>query len=161
MIIIGYPGIGKSSLAGRNNCIDLESSHFWHKGERAANWAIYYCNIANDLSQQGYNVFVSSHGAVQEQLLKSSKEQIVIIYPSLSLKEEWINKLKVRHMITELEKDLKAYDAACQSYDAQIQAMMESSFEKIEIDNMNYSLNKIIWEIQNKNLYNKYKEVKP
>ena len=25
MIIIGYPGIGKSTLAGRNNYIDLES----------------------------------------------------------------------------------------------------------------------------------------
>lgn len=29
MIIIGYPGVGKTSLAGRyNQYIDLESSHF-------------------------------------------------------------------------------------------------------------------------------------
>ena len=28
LIICGYPGIGKSSIAGWNNCIDLESSYF-------------------------------------------------------------------------------------------------------------------------------------
>lgn len=28
LIICGYSGVGKSSIAGWNNCIDLESSYF-------------------------------------------------------------------------------------------------------------------------------------
>ena len=31
LIICGYPGVGKSSIAGWNNCIDLESSYFSHR----------------------------------------------------------------------------------------------------------------------------------
>ena len=92
MIIIGYPGIGKSTLAGQNNYIDLESSNFWNKGKRPDDWYIYYCNIALDLSRQGYVVFVSSHEAVRNRLKYAiTDERIICIYPSLELKDEWIH----------------------------------------------------------------------
>ena len=71
MIISGYQGIGKSSLAGKNNCIDLESGNFWVDGKRADDWYKPYCQIANHLSQQGYTVFVSSHEVVRKELEKS------------------------------------------------------------------------------------------
>lgn len=29
LIICGYPGVGKSSIAGWNNCIDLETEDNW------------------------------------------------------------------------------------------------------------------------------------
>ena len=61
MIYVGYQGIGKSSIAGKNKCIDLESGNFWVDGKRDENWYIIYCNIAQHLSEQGYNVFLSSH----------------------------------------------------------------------------------------------------
>ena len=51
MIVIGYQGIGKSSLAGRNNIfIDLESGNFWVDGKRADDWYKPYCQIAEHLS---------------------------------------------------------------------------------------------------------------
>ena len=69
MIIIGYQGIGKSTLANIDNAyIDLESSNFWHKGERYDNWYIYYGKIAESLSRQNYNVFTSSHREVRDYL---------------------------------------------------------------------------------------------
>lgn len=59
MIIVGYQGIGKSSLAGRDKkFIDLESGNFWIDGKRADDWYKPYCKIAEHLSQQGYYVFV-------------------------------------------------------------------------------------------------------
>ena len=58
MIISGYQGIGKSSLAGSHNCIDLESGNFWIDGVRDNDWYKPYCKIANHLSEQGYIVFV-------------------------------------------------------------------------------------------------------
>ena len=71
MIIIGYQGIGKSSVSGADSgCIDLESSNFWNEGVRADDWYIYYCNIALDLSKQGFTVFTSSHKEVREYLLE-------------------------------------------------------------------------------------------
>ena len=40
MIIIGYQGIGKSTLAGHNSVIDLESGNFWNDGKRIDDWYI-------------------------------------------------------------------------------------------------------------------------
>ena len=66
MIVIGYQGIGKSTLAARNlKYIDLESSNFWFDDPetkqrvRHSNWYEMYFNVAEDLSRQGYVVFVS------------------------------------------------------------------------------------------------------
>lgn len=97
MIIIGYQGIGKSTLAGKNKCIDLESGNFWfydletYQKVRHNDWYVPYCNIANHLSEQGYTVFTSSHEVVRNEL-KKSKEDVFIIYPSIELKDEWIKK---------------------------------------------------------------------
>ena len=66
MIVIGYQGIGKSSLAGKNNCIDLESGNFWVDGKRSDDWYKIYCNIALHLHRQGFTVFTSSHQVVRD-----------------------------------------------------------------------------------------------
>ena len=85
MIIIGYQGIGKSSISVRNSCrIDLESGTFWNNDTRPNDWYIYYCNIAEHLSKQKFTVFTSSHKEVRERL-KFSNENIWVIYPSLYL----------------------------------------------------------------------------
>ena len=92
MIIIGYQGIGKSTLAASElKYIDLESSNFWFYDSetkqkvRHSNWYEMYCNVAENLSRQGYIVFVSSHQPVRERLLKS-KEYVVVCVPLLILK---------------------------------------------------------------------------
>ena len=49
MIIIGYPGIGKSTLAVQHlGYIDLESSNFKVDGIKIEGWQEIYCNILND-----------------------------------------------------------------------------------------------------------------
>lgn len=123
MIVIGYQGIGKSSLAGRNHrFIDLESGNFWVDGKRADDWYKPYCQIAEHLSQQGYIVFTSSHEVVREQL-KNSNELIVVVYPSLELKSEWISKLQERYDRTGLQKDYKALMNAIDRYDDNIKEL--------------------------------------
>lgn len=144
MIIIGYQGIGKSTLAGKNNCIDLESGNFWHNGVRPNNWHIFYCQIAEHLSNQGYNVFVSSHNVVRNRLKKYSQQQIYIVYPSVELKDEWIDKLKKRFESSKLEKDYKAWMNAEDRYVDNIKELKNSGINCVEIIDMNYSLEDII-----------------
>jgi hypothetical protein len=145
MIIIGYQGIGKSTLANEKSlrCIDLESGNFWVDGKRDDNWYIIYCNIAEHLSQQGYIVFTSSHEVVRKQL-KYSKEKVLICYPCLELKEYWIGKLKDRWEESGLDKDYKAYMNAADRYEENIKELMNSSFEQIEIIKGNYDLKQLI-----------------
>ena len=94
MIIIGYPGIGKSTLCHhRENCIDLESSCFDKSNK---NWYKDYCNVAVDLHEQGNIVLVSNHDLVYKEL--SSKDvlnttNLVFVFPSLQLRDDWITKL--------------------------------------------------------------------
>ena len=109
MIVVGYPGIGKSTLAGRDyKYIDLESENFWIDGERAEDWYKPYCKIAEHLSEQGYIVFVSSHEVVRQYLVENSRELVVLVYPSALLKSAWIDKLEQRYAKSGLEKDYKA-----------------------------------------------------
>ena len=63
MIVIGYQGIGKSTIshASKGNFIDLESGNFWVDGKRDPEWFKPYCQIALHLHKQGYVVFTSSH----------------------------------------------------------------------------------------------------
>lgn len=114
MIVIGYQGIGKSTLARKNlRYVDLESSYFRFSGldncrvhsnnekkENLVNGILdlvaefekenlyeVYCNVAENLSRQGYTVFVSSHQPVRERLLKS-EEYVIVCVPSLDLKDD-------------------------------------------------------------------------
>ena len=140
MIFIGYQGIGKSTLSQKDkNFIDLESSHFFVNGARDPNWFIPYCSIAESLSKNGYNVFVSSHKVVRDQL-KNSMERVIAICPSHKLKDQWIKKLESRYYESGLEKDYKAWQNAVVCYDENIQEIIDDSHDHIKISSMNYSL---------------------
>lgn len=143
MIIIGYQGIGKSTMAGKSKCIDLESSNFWVNGKRAEDWYIPYCQLANHLSEQGYTVFVSSHEVVRKEL-QNSKERVVAICPRIELKDEWCEKLMNRFKATGLEKDYKAWANAEDRYEDNIYEIMDDVGECYLIGDMNYSLAGII-----------------
>ena len=108
-VIVGYQGIGKSTLAkSGNGYIDLESGNFWVDGKRTDDWYIPYCKIAVHLAEQGYKVFVSSHAVVREYLASLPKTiPLFACFPSYSLKDTWITKLQVRYERTQLEKDYK------------------------------------------------------
>ena len=148
MIIIGYQGIGKSTLASKSKqYIDLESSSFWYTDEdgnssRWPNWYDIYCNIAEHLSQQGYDVFVSSHAPIRKRLQKSN-EYVVAICPSIELESEWIDKLHTRYINSCLEKDYKAWKNAVDRYAENIEEILIDC-KTIIIHDMDYDLEKLI-----------------
>ena len=150
MIVIGYQGIGKSTLAGRNNkFIDLESGNFWIDGKRADDWYKPYCKIAEHLSQQGYIVFTSSHEVVRKQL-EDSNEIVVLVYPSINLKHEWISKLDYRYQMSGLEKDYKALMNAKDRYIENIQELEASNIKhKMALIKMNYDLEAALINLKN------------
>ena len=153
MIVIGYQGIGKSSLAGRNNrFIDLESGNFLVDGKRADDWYKPYCQIAEHLSQQGYIVFTSSHEVVRKQL-ENSSETIVVAYPSIELKDEWIDKLEIRYANSGLEKDYKALMNAKDRYEENIKELIEycwrSRAHGLSLITMNYDLEAALIHLKN------------
>lgn len=144
MIIVGYQGIGKSTLSNASSkCIDLESGNFWVDGKRADDWYKPYCQIANHLSEQGYTVFVSSHEVVRKELEKS-KEFVCVVHPSVKLQDEWIAKLEDRYMRTKSNKDYKAYMNAKDRYHDNIIELMTSPFVSYEIESIDYDLEDII-----------------
>lgn len=146
MIIIGYQGIGKSTLAKDSlKYIDLESGNFWINGERDEQWYKPYCNIANHLSAQGYTVFTSSHKEVREEL-KNSNEIVKIAFPSLELKTDWLIRLTNRYNESMLEKDYKALMNASLHYEDNIEDLMNEPFDKIIINNIDYNLRELIEE---------------
>lgn len=157
MIIVGYQGIGKSTLSynrlGGIDCIDLESSNFWVDGKRADDWYKPYCQIAVHLSKQGYVVFTSSHEVVRNYLQKISDEPVVVIYPAIELKDAWIKKLEDRYNLTTLEKDYKALMNAKDRYVENISELMNSGLYTKPIDDIDYSLTDIIKSLLEKYSY--------
>lgn len=178
MIIIGYPGIGKSSNSGihpvmieNEGCwmgyIDLESHNFWNeydnpydaehrrRRDRDPLWYETYCKIAKDLSNQGYRVFVSSHADVQKELRKYTDGDIIVCYPHESLKQSWLLKLRERYIQsnwmndTNVDKNLKALEAAVENFDRDVDAMRNSGFPTLEITDMNYDLRYLIEDFYN------------
>ena len=155
MIISGYQGIGKSSLAGFDGkVIDLESGNFWvDTGDggkyRSGHWCKTYVNIACHLSEQGFTVFVSSHKEVREELRKRMDKGLcraMVICPALELKEEWLKRLEERYESSKLEKDYRAYKNAEKTYDKTITELIEGDLPCIIITDMKYSLREIIFE---------------
>lgn len=54
MIICGFPGVGKSTMAKFSQWVDLESTPF------KKNWLL-YAEVAKHMSDNGYTVMVSTH----------------------------------------------------------------------------------------------------
>lgn len=170
MIIIGYPGIGKSTVArNHDNIIDLESSCFWKYEEdvtlnktgaksRHDDWYIYYCQMAQHLSSQGYTVFVSSHREVREFLSKHNEEPVAAIYPSMKIKNEWIKRLNDRYHNTTSEKDLRALRQAQSSFDSDVNRFEYECSYNVEyykdfytIEDINYDLYDVVKTLVERN----------
>lgn len=146
MVIVGYQGIGKSTLARHGvGYIDLESSNFFVSGERSPGWHVVYCNIAEHLSQQGFDVFVSSHECVRKELANRNNLKRMIVCPSVELKDAWIDKLRIRYEGDKSTKNYKAYMNAVDRYEDNIQELMgEKGFEIKTINDMSYNLSDVV-----------------
>lgn len=141
-VVVGYQGVGKSTLAFHNNLvIDLESSNFFVDSERPANWHIIYCNIARALCKQGYIVCISSHKEVRKELARHPASKQVIVYPTRTLKDAWIAKLRYRFDETQSMKDFKALKNAEDCFDKNIIDLEnQEGFERIGFSTMDYDL---------------------
>lgn len=179
MIIIGYPGIGKSSVCGHNDIIDLEST-FFHKPGDGPEWAERYCNVALDLSKQGYTVCVSSHPEVLQgfwEICKSYEVNIFLVFPAadMEMEKKWIQKLEDRYYRSRhedstphwiIEKNYRAWDYVSKHYMEDTRRMLlNSKFYKYVINVADYDLNDIIeqckkiWEaVCNSNINKQEKE---
>ncbi len=151
IIYICYQGVGKSSTV--NECdffIDLESSNFKDEnGYRTDDWYVYYVNIAFDLASQGYSVFVSSHEVVRKQISYMKDKyypniNVCVVYPSVELKDEWIERLEKRYDENPTEKNRVAYLNAKDRFSENIAEMEKDAddfgFDKVEIDTCKYKL---------------------
>lgn len=153
MIIAGYPGIGKSTLAGRDHrYIDLESSLFMVDGVKLLEWYKPYCKVAEGLSKQGYTVFVPLYSAVIEEL-RASQETVAVVYPSIDLKDEWIAKLKKRYLKTMADKDFRAFSRALWHYAEDISELSSCDIPyRVSLSHMDYDLEASIVHLVNRDI---------
>ena len=144
MIIIVFPGIGKSTLACNNyKFVDLESSYFKTPDVRNEDWVVEYCKLAELLSKNGSIVFISSHKAVREYIAKmSTNELVTCVFPSELIREQWVKKLEDRYMNSGLDKDYRAFIRARDHYDDDIRELYSDDgiSYKWVITNINYDL---------------------
>ena len=151
VIYICYQGVGKSSTV--NECdffIDLESSNFKDEnGYRTDDWYVYYVNVAFDLASQGYSVFISSHDVVRRQISYMKDKyypniDIYVVYPSVELKYEWIERLENRYNENPTKKNKVAYLNAKDRFFENIVEMEKDAddfgFDKVEINTCKYKL---------------------
>lgn len=151
-IIIGYPGIGKTTLSGTHKFIDLESSNFTDsQGNHIENWHEAYIKVAKSLAYLGYRVFISSHSDVYKQfddvelnMLSRDDVSVCAVYPSPNIRAEWIAKLQKRYDGDPCKKNLAAYVRAQTYYQSDVTEL--SHFAKVigmktvELKNIGYNL---------------------
>lgn len=146
MIVIGYQGIGKSTLAKTDRkYLDLESSNFWVDGKRDENWYKVYCKQAINFSRQGYIVFTSSHQVARDYFKEiKDQEMIIVVCPSFKLKNKWIKKLKDRYKESHLDKDYKAWKNAEDRYEENVLELHNDNFFVITISDIKYNLEELL-----------------
>lgn len=74
MIICGFPGTGKSTMAKFSQWVDLESTPF------KRNWLL-YAEVAKHMSDNGYTVMVSTHEEMLNALEQIETDYVVVIPP--------------------------------------------------------------------------------
>ena len=153
LIVIGYPGIGKSTVVKSSSAkiIDFESSLFYINNKRQSDWYKIYAKQATELAKQGYMVLVSSHNEVRDELAKyipDSAFDVVTIAPAYHLEKEWAEKLRDRNRDNPNPKNFVAYMNVIERYHEQISDMAsDTRFSHIFINSMDYRLGKILSDV--------------
>ena len=158
----GFPGIGKSSIGGWNNCIDLESSYFSRTKDSYAlssdDWVWRYCETALNLANQGYTVLISCHESVRDYLHEKVKYRalsgcnvpIVIFRPSSNMKEDWAIRLVNRYLKSGLDKDLRAFEGAIKYWGTDMQYMNAQYLPIYYPKDITYDLRDCVLKIRKK-----------
>ena len=150
MIIVGYPGIGKTTISGRKTgCIDLESSLF--HSQELEDWFDTYCELAFKLSKDGFIVMVSSHEDVVKQLKKyyADYTEIYVICPHPNIKYQWIYRLLKRYEKMPSDKNFRAFQRAKKHFDEDIHDLIWSGLDGGTVTSTDYDLMNVIVGIKN------------
>jgi len=102
IIISGFPGVGKTTLWNRKEklkVMDSDSTDFsWANTEktiRNPNWPQNYIEHILEKSEDADLILVSSHDTVRDALVRAGIK-FVLVYPSLEMKDEYIQRYKDR-----------------------------------------------------------------
>jgi hypothetical protein len=90
---------------------------------------------------------MSSHEVVRKELEKS-EEDVYVVYPAVSLRDEWVEKLRKRWQLTGLDKDYRAYMNAKDRYFSNIEELEQGGLQTYRITSMDYDLYTIICDLQ-------------
>lgn len=88
MIICGFPGVGKSVMAQQGNWVDLESTPF------KKNWLL-YAEVAKHMSDNGYNVMISTHKEVLD-ALEQIEARYTVVIPPITDKDTYLMRYDMR-----------------------------------------------------------------
>lgn len=88
MIICGFPGTGKSTMAKFSRWVDLESTPF------KKNWLL-YAEVAKHMSDNGYTVMVSTHEEMLNALEQIEAKYVVVI-PPITDKDIYLHRYDMR-----------------------------------------------------------------
>lgn len=154
MIILGYPGIGKTTFCLLKKdplkYIDLDSSSFHNSKDKRddVGWEKRYIDRVLELDSQDRIIFISTHEIVQEELKNRRDTEgldIVKIYPSKDIELEWVKKLRRRYLKSEDDKDRRAYEYIKNNYEKTIIRLeLEMPYHSIVLCSDNYKLDKEI-----------------
>lgn len=175
MIVVSYIGTGKTSTCRNvNKYIDLNVNLF---NTDTKDWYINYCNLAIYLSNKGNTVFTPAYKEIIDYFMvnrdRIKDKQIVLIYPTTTLKEDWINYLKTVYTDKYNENDYKSYIHCKNNYLSDINYFINTfgncgingvydDFVYVrEITDRSFTLNEILYNINDINvteeLYNSNK----
>lgn len=120
MIICGFAGIGKSTLAKKvNGVVDLESTPFnkdWNK----------YIDVAEHMDRQGYTVLLSCHKELREKLQERNIQYICVL-PNKELKDEYMKRYSDRASgLDFIEKMYEYWDFYCNSLENESIVILQS-----------------------------------
>lgn len=157
IIVCGYPGVGKSSIAGWENCIDLESSIF-HEIQDADNgpkWEEVYCMTAINLASQGFTVMTSTHRSVVQffydyaPLMRHWGVAGPFIFcPKKEMKWAWIDRVSKRFQDDQTDGHFRAYERVRKYFDDDIDWLTSFTRMVRQPDNIDYDLKDYIQEIR-------------
>lgn len=113
MIVCGFPGTGKSTMAKFSRWVDLESTPF------KKNWLL-YAEVAKHMSDNGYNVMISTHKEVLDALEQIEASYTVVI-PPITDKDIYLHRYDMRGNSYEFIKRLG------ENWESWISAIIEKS----------------------------------
>lgn len=154
-IIAGYPGVGKTIFC--NHAVDLGFDLDSSEYDKKDGWEHDYVAKAIDLAIRGWVVFISTHKKVLEELDRLAGSHGVfasVLFPSLNLKDWWLERLKLRYNISGNNGDYNAYIRAYNWYDSDISDIIDmcnkkpSNLFSAKIIEKSYNLNSIVEELK-------------